>query len=128
MAGQIFNCRSSILLAQKCKEIELSEESGSLSGGRLTDQQKMLIEQRVANEKPSTGAAYLLCLFFGALGIHRLYLGEKGTGIIMLILGITVIGLFVTAIWAFIDLFLIPGMIRQRMEETRQRLTIEAMA
>lgn len=97
-------------------------------GGRLSDQQKMLIEQRVGNEKPSTGAAYLLCLFFGAFGVHRLYLGEKGTGIVMLILGITIIGLFITGIWAFIDLFLIPGMIRKRMDETRQRLMIEAMA
>ncbi|MEP0189302.1 MAG: TM2 domain-containing protein [Erythrobacter sp.] len=98
------------------------------SGQRLTDQQKMLIEQRVTNEKPSTGAAYLLCLFFGAFGIHRLYLGENGTGIIMLILGITIIGLLITGIWAFIDLFLIPGMIRDRVNETRQRLTIEAIA
>jgi TM2 domain-containing membrane protein YozV len=97
-------------------------------GGRLTDQQKMLIEQRITNEKPSTGAAYVLCLFFGAFGIHRLYLGEKGTGIVMLILGITIVGLLITGLWAFIDLFLIPGMIRKRMEETRQRLTIEAMA
>lgn len=104
-----------------------AEQSGRGSG-RLTDSQKMLIEQRVANEKPSTGAAYVLCIFFGAFGIHRLYLGEKGTGIVMLILGITILGLFITGIWAFIDLFLIPGMIRSRMDETRQRLTIEAMA
>jgi TM2 domain-containing membrane protein YozV len=97
-------------------------------GGRLTDQQKMLIEQRITNEKPSTGAAYVLCLFFGAFGIHRLYLGEKGTGIVMLILGFTIVGLLITGFWAFVDLFLIPGMIRKRMDETRQRLTIEAMA
>ncbi len=87
----------------------------------------MLIEQRIANEKPSTGAAYLLCLFLGAFGIHRLYLGEKGTGIVMLILGITIIGLLVTGVWAFIDLFLIPSIIRRRMDELRQRLTLEAM-
>ena len=87
----------------------------------------MLIEQRIANDKPSTGAAYLLCLFLGAFGIHRLYLGEKGTGIVMLILGITIIGLLVTGVWAFIDLFLIPSIIRRRMDELRQRLTLEAM-
>lgn len=103
--------------------------AGSQTGNaRLTDSQKMLIEQRIANDKPSTGAAYLLCLFLGAFGIHRLYLGEKGTGIVMLILGITIIGLIVSGIWAFIDLFLIPSIIRKRMEETRQRLTVEAMA
>lgn len=106
----------------------MSDEPSEGRSGRLTDQQKMLIEQRVTNEKPSTGAAYVLCIFFGAFGIHRLYLGEKGTGIVMLILGITIFGLLISGIWAFIDLFLIPGMIQKRMEETRQKLTIEAMA
>jgi TM2 domain-containing membrane protein YozV len=96
--------------------------------GRLSDTQRMLIEQRVANEKPSTGAAYLLCLFLGAFGVHRLYLGERGTGILMLVLGITFIGLIITGLWAFIDLFLIPSIIRKRMDEIRQRLTIEAIA
>ena len=95
---------------------------------RLTDSQKMLIEQRITNEKPSTGAAYLLCFFLGALGVHRLYLGEKGTGIVMLILGITFFGLIITGPWAFIDLFLIPSIIRKRVEDSRQRMLIEAMA
>lgn len=106
----------------------METQEPSRGGGRLTDQQKMLIEQRVTNEKPSTGAAYVLCIFFGAFGIHRLYLGEKGTGIVMLILGITIVGLIITGFWALIDLFLIPGMIRKRVDETRQRLIIEAMA
>ena len=96
--------------------------------GRLTDTQRMLIEQRVGNDKPSTGVAYLLCLFLGAFGAHRLYLGEKGTGIVMLILGIAFIGLFITGPWAFIDLFSIPGIIRGKTDGLRQRLTIEAMA
>lgn len=88
----------------------------------------MIIEQRVTNEKPSTGAAYILCLLLGGLGVHRLYLGEKGTGILMLVLGITLIGMIITWPWALIDLFLIPSIIRKRMDETRQRLTIEAIA
>lgn len=96
--------------------------------GRLSDSQKMLIEQRVANDKPSTGAAYVLCIFFGAFGIHRLYLGEKGSGIVMLILGLTIVGLLISGIWAFVDLFLIPSIIQRRIEEVRQRLTIEAIA
>jgi len=72
--------------------------------------------------------AYLLCFFLGWWGAHRLYLGEKGTGIVMLILGITFIGLLITGPWAFIDLFLIPGIIRGKTDGMRQRLTIEAMA
>jgi TM2 domain-containing membrane protein YozV len=94
----------------------------------LTTERMMLIEQRIANDKPSTGAAYLLCIFLGVFGVHRLYLGRTGSGIVMLILGITIIGMIVTGIWAFIDLFLIPGIIREKMDAQRQKLTIEAMS
>lgn len=49
-------------------------------------QEQMLIEQRVANEAKSTGAAYLLWLFLGGAGGHRFYLGRSGSGAVMLIL------------------------------------------
>lgn len=107
---------------------ETSSTGDQARQGRLSDTQRMLIEQRVTNEKPSTGAAYLLCVFLGAFGVHRLYLGERGTGIVMLILGITVFGLIISGIWAFIDLFLIPSIVRRRTDEIRQKLTIDAIA
>ncbi|WP_232473761.1 TM2 domain-containing protein [Sphingomonas sp. MA1305] len=47
--------------------------------------------------------AALLALFLGTLGIHRFYLGRTGSGIAMLVVSLTVIGLFVTGIWAFVD-------------------------
>lgn len=47
--------------------------------------------------------AALLAFFLGPLGIHRFYLGRTGSGIVMLVLTITIIGLFVTGIWALID-------------------------
>ena len=61
------------------------------------------------NAQPATGpvspkskvAAILLCLFLGALGVHRFYVGKIGTGILQLI---TLGGL---GIWALIDLVLI---------------------
>ena len=96
---------------------------------RLTDIQRMPIEQRVTNEKPSTGVAYVLCIcILGLFGAHRLYLGQRGSGIVMLILGITFVGWFITGPWAVIDLLLIPGIIQRRVSELRYQTTLEVMA
>ena len=48
--------------------------------------------------------AALLAFLTGPLGIHRFYLGRIGSGIAMLVLSCTVIGLFVTVPWALIDM------------------------
>jgi TM2 domain-containing membrane protein YozV len=48
--------------------------------------------------------AALLAFLVGPLGIHRFYLGRIGSGIFMLVLTCTVIGLFVSVPWAFIDM------------------------
>jgi TM2 domain-containing membrane protein YozV len=45
--------------------------------------------------------AFLLCLFFGVLGVHRFYVGKIGTGILQLF---TLGGL---GIWALIDFIMI---------------------
>jgi hypothetical protein len=46
-------------------------------------------------------AALLLCLFLGALGVHRFYVGKTGTGVAMIF---TLGGL---GIWTLIDLIMI---------------------
>jgi len=48
--------------------------------------------------------AAILALLFGPLGIHRFYLGRTGTGIVMLVLSCTIVGLLATAPWAFVDM------------------------
>lgn len=45
--------------------------------------------------------AFLLCTFFGGLGVHRFYVGKIGTGILMLI----TLGGF--GLWTLIDWIMI---------------------
>jgi TM2 domain-containing membrane protein YozV len=48
--------------------------------------------------------AALIAFLIGPLGIHRFYLGRTGSGIAMVILSCTIVGLLVTIPWAFIDM------------------------
>jgi TM2 domain-containing membrane protein YozV len=48
--------------------------------------------------------AAVIAFFIGWLGIHRFYLGRTGSGVVMLILSCTIIGLIITGPWAFIDM------------------------
>ncbi|MES2337505.1 MAG: TM2 domain-containing protein [Pseudomonadota bacterium] len=57
---------------------------------------------RRVNDRNKIVAA-LLAFFLGPLGVHRFYLGRTGSGIVMLILTCTIVGLLVTGIWAFVD-------------------------
>lgn len=101
----------------------------------LDTQQQILIEQRVTNDAKSPVIAYLLLIFLGGFGAHRFYLGKTGTAVTMLILwiigwvtvviGVGLLFLAVVGIWAFVDLFLIPGLIKEDQQALRQRLALE---
>jgi TM2 domain-containing membrane protein YozV len=47
--------------------------------------------------------AALLAFFLGIFGVHRFYLGRTGSGIVMLVLTCTFVGVLITGIWAFVD-------------------------
>lgn len=67
---------------------------------------------RFESNKKSTGVAFLLWIFFSMLGGHRFYLGRPWSAVLMILLTITMFGAIITAIWALIDAFCIPGMVR----------------
>ncbi|MET0309051.1 MAG: TM2 domain-containing protein [Sphingomonas sp.] len=56
----------------------------------------------VTNDRNKYVAA-ILAFFFGVFGIHRFYLGRNGTGVLMLVISATIVGLLVTGLWAFVD-------------------------
>jgi len=75
----------------------------------------------------SVGVAYVLCISFGLLGLHRLYLGRGLSAIGMASItllslalvgsGLGLLGFVVTGTWMLSDLVLIPGMTREVNEE-----------
>jgi TM2 domain-containing membrane protein YozV len=88
----------------------------------LSIEQQMLIEQRVTNDGPSTVVAYLLWFFLFFVSGHRFYLGRPGSAILQILSYFILIGF----LWALIDGFLIPGMLRQKRDELRQSLMVQA--
>ena len=48
--------------------------------------------------------AAIIAFFLGYLGIHRFYLGRIGSGVAMLVLSCTIVGLVVSVPWALIDM------------------------
>jgi TM2 domain-containing membrane protein YozV len=84
----------------------------------LTTQDRILIEQRVANDGPSVAVAYLFWFFLWVVSAHRLYLGRPGTAILQILSYFILVGF----VWLLIDAFLIPGMIRQRQDEIPRRV------
>jgi TM2 domain-containing membrane protein YozV len=73
-------------------------------------------------QKKSVVVAFLLWFFLGYLGAHRFYAGKTVSAIVQLVLsligaaltfaGVGFVLLGVVGIWLFIDIFLLPGLIR----------------
>lgn len=71
-------------------------------------------------EKKSEKVAYMWWAIFGIFGGHRFYLGNYGTGLI--ILAVTVFTLGLGAIVGLLDIKQIPRLTQQANEETVLRL------
>lgn len=90
----------------------------------LDTAQLSLIEQRIANDGPSTVVAYLLWLFLGIVSAHRFYLGKPVSAVLQIASYFILVGF----VWLLIDGFLIPGMIREKKDNMRQKLMTDMLA
>ena len=80
---------------------ELVDEIATLIAYEATSE--LSLEPAPVENDRNKYVAAALAFFLGTLGIHRFYLGRTGTGILMVVLSCTIVGLIVTGLWAFID-------------------------
>lgn len=92
------------------------------------------LDRMVAFEsrKKSMAMAYLLWWISGSFGGHRFYLGRTGSATAMLCITLTslvlmfvLIGfftIFISAVWALVDAFQIPGWVREHNAEVARSL------
>ncbi|OOE12829.1 TM2 domain-containing protein [Fictibacillus arsenicus] len=85
----------------------------------MTSEELQLLSSEMSKKQKSSGTTWLLWLFTGGFGGHRFYLGKTGTAVAMLF---TFGGL---GIWAFIDLFLINGMVKSTNEKIENEVLSE---
>lgn len=77
----------------------LAEDEGKKPGLELT----------IECSKKSRGVALAFCLIFGALGIHRFYVGRNKTAVLMLVLSLSLVGLIVVGIAVIFDFIVIAA-------------------
>ncbi|GGL55622.1 TM2 domain-containing protein [Sporolactobacillus putidus] len=104
----------------------------------LTNEEKLVVNSEVQLRGKNILVAYVLAIIFGTLGIHRYYLGRKGSASAMLVLGIlgylTVLFLIgylflaITVVWTFVDLFLIPGIVGKYNKKIETDVQKEVLA
>jgi len=87
----------------------------------LSTNEQLLIESRVTNDGKNVVVTYVLWLFLGVFSAHRFYLGRPLSAILQILSYFILIG----ALWWIVDLFLIPGMVREKNDELRRRLGAE---
>ncbi len=70
-------------------------------------------QEKEISQKSATTAA-LLALFLGYYGVHNFYLGYKSKAIIQLILTLSLLGFFISGVWAIAEaIMLFSGRINE---------------
>lgn len=91
----------------------------------LETRELLLLESETKNRGKSMIIAYLLWYFLGIFGGHRFYMGRTGSAIAMLVLSITVIGLFATFVWWVVDAFLLHQWVKDQNQQLESQILSE---
>lgn len=100
----------------------------NIAYNQLTNQEKVLVDTQVANKAKNPVVAWLLWIFLGGFGAHRFYFEKTGTGVVMLLLTLTLLGTVITLPWLIIDAFRIQGWIHQSQEKVEQEAITQVLA
>ena len=57
----------------------------------------------------SRTTSLILAFLLGPLGVHRFYVGKQATGLLMALCTLSVVGLWITFIWVWIDIIMVAA-------------------
>ncbi|WP_019223264.1 NINE protein [Bartonella rattaustraliani] len=67
----------------------------------------LLQQESMTSSGTSKAMLALICWVAGLFGVHRFMVGKTGTGVLMLVLSLTLFGLMITGIWVIVDFIVI---------------------
>lgn len=104
----------------------------------LTNEEKIVVNSELQKVGKNKVLAYVLLIFLGGFGVHRIYLGKVGSGVTIALLNIigwaTVwffigyIPLLIANIWWFIDLFLTSNMVDEANADIELKIEQDVIA
>jgi len=74
----------------------------------MTDQQRMLFQQRMSDVRKDSTTGVLLAIFLGGIGVHHFWMGNTLAGVVYLLFFWT----GVPALLGLVEAFLMPGRVR----------------
>ena len=79
---------------------------------------KLYKEMVFEENRKSKTVAYLLWLFTGWFGVHRIYTGNTKSGVTQLVLTLTGVGFLIVFFWWLIDVFFVGDMVNEHNLKT----------
>ena len=104
----IYPKKSEMYQESICNRIKEIDNSSSLGKTIELFEESIFIAIHVARSLFKSDSKFLfvmLAMFTGFLGIHNFFAGYKKAGIIKIIISLTIIGIYVSWIWALVDIF-----------------------